>query len=36
MVIFSASMQSIPTSFYEAAILDGATAGPLSRTSPSH
>ena len=25
MVIFLASMQSIPTSFYEAAILDGAT-----------
>ncbi len=25
MVIFIASMQSIPTSFYEAAVLDGAT-----------
>ena len=36
MVIFLASMQSIPTSFYEAAILDGASSlDARSRTSPS-
>ena len=34
MVIFLAGMQSIPTSFYEAASLDGAGSFALSKTSP--